>query len=312
MKFNITKKTNIKKFKELFESIDSEYVRNVLKNSGVENPILYHKDLDELSEYFTNQFSSIQLPFHKKYQIFGVLFDIKISNSLDYSSHFDWDKFMNDIYEIDIKVPNRYDLNYLVSTLIHELRHIIDFSDGAKSSGLSSFLMDIHLRDFNVGLFSEFYILVYLSLEHELLARNNQIYPYIKFKNLSKKESLDILKKSFISIALQNLNNFDPSRFIKKFKTGDLIEKTNSFIKNVLHDKEIIIEDDNDLIEFYNIWNEHFKEISKKWTAILLSEVDRIYERKMWVFNEGINSAAKKILIEKWKLLKTKPNKHEI
>jgi hypothetical protein len=299
------KKTNIKKFKELFESIDSEYVKNILKNSGVKNPILYHKDLDELSEYFTKEFESIQLPFTKKYEIFGVLFDIKISNGLSYSSHIDWDKFMNDVYEIDIKVPIDYDLNYLSSTLIHELRHIIDFSDGAKSSGLSSFLMDIHLRNFNIGLFSEFYFLVYLSLEHELLARNNQIYPYIKFKNLSKEESLNILKKSFIWDALQNLNNFDSLSFIKKFKTYDLIEKTNFFIKNVLHDNKVIIEDDNDLIEFYNIWDEHFKDISKNWTLILLSEVDRIYERKMWRFNEGIRSVARKILIERWVLLKT-------
>lgn len=299
------KKTNIKKFKELFESIDSEYVKNILRNSGVENPILHHKDLDDLSEYFTNEFQSIQLPFTKKYEIFGLLFDITISNNLSYSSHIDWDKFMNDVYEIDIRVPIDYDLNYLSSTLIHELRHIIDFSDGAKSSGLSSFLMDIHLRNFNVGLFSEFYILVYLSLEHELLARNNQIYSYIKFKNLSKEESLDILKKSFIWDALQNLNNFDSLSFIKKFKTYDLIEKTNSFIINVLHDNNLIIEDDNDLIEFYNIWDDHFKEISKNWTSILFSEIDRIYERKMWVFNEGISYIAKKILIERWVLLKS-------
>lgn len=298
------KKTNIKKFKELFESINSDYIKNILKNSGVENPTLYHKDLDELSEYFTNEFQFIQLPFTKKYEIFGVLFNITISNGLSYSSYIDWNKFMNDIYEIEIKVPIDYDLNYLSSTLIHELRHIIDFSDGAKSSGLSSFLMDMHLRNFNIGLFSEFYILVYLSLEHELLARNNQIYPYIKFKNLSREKSLNILKKSFIWEALQILNDFNPLLFIKKFKTSDLIEKTNSFIKNVLHDNKMIIEDDNDLIEFYNIWDEYFKEISKKWTLILLSEVNRIYERKMWIFNEGIKSIAKKILIEKWILLK--------
>ena len=37
------KKSNIKKFKELFESIDSEYVKNILKSSGVENPILHHR-----------------------------------------------------------------------------------------------------------------------------------------------------------------------------------------------------------------------------------------------------------------------------
>lgn len=300
------KKTNIKKFKELFESINSEYVKNILKSSGVENPILHHKDLDELSEYFTNEFQSIQLPFTKKYEIFGIPFDITISNGISYSSYIDWNKFMNDVYEIDIKVPINYDINYLTSTLIHELRHIIDFSDGAKSSGLSSFLMDIHLRKFNVGLFSEFYTLVYLSLEHELLARNNQIYPYIKFKNVSKKESLDILKKSFIWDALQNLNNFNSSSFIERFNTEDLIEKTNSFISNVLHDNTIITEDSNDLIEFYKIWEEYFKDISKNWISILVSEVDRIYERKMWIFNEGIQSTAKKLLIEKWETLKEK------
>ncbi len=300
------KKSNIKKFKELFESVDSEYVKNILKSSGVENPILHHKDLDELSEYFTNEFQSIQLPFTKKYEIFGIPFDITISNGISYSSYIDWNKFMNDVYEIDIKVPINYDINYLTSTLIHELRHIIDFSDGAKSSGISSFLMDIHLRKFNVGLFSEFYTLVYLSLEHELLARNNQIYPYIKFKNVSKKESLDILKKSFIWDALQNLNSFDSSSFIEKFNTADLIEKTNSFIRNVLHDNIIVVEDNNDLIGFYKIWEDHFKDISKDWTSILVSEVDRVYERKMWIFNEGIQSTSKKILIEKWETLKEK------
>lgn len=300
------KKTNIKKFKELFESIDSEYVKNILKSSGVENPILHHKDLDELSEYFTNELQSIQLPFTKKYEIFGIPFDITISNGLNYSSYIDWNKFMNDVYEIDIKVPINYDINYLTSTLIHELRHIIDFSDGAKSSGLSSFLMDIHLRKFNVGLFSEFYTLVYLSLEHELLARNNQIYPYIKFKNVSKKESFNILKKSFIWNALQNLNSFDSSSFIEKFNTADLIEKTNSFIRNVLHDNIIVVEDNNDLIGFYKIWEDHSKDISKDWTSILVSEVDRVYERKMWIFNEGIQSTSKKILIEKWETLKEK------
>lgn len=294
----------IKKFKELFEAIDTEYVKNILKHSGVENPILHHKDLDDLSEYFTNEFISTNLPFNKKYEIFGVSFNISISYDFSYSSHIDWNKFMNDIYQIDIKVPEDYDLNYLVSTLIHELRHIIDFLDGAKSSGLSSFLMDIHLRNFNIGLFSEFYILVYLTLEHELLARNNQIYPYIKFKKLSKEESFEILRKSFIWKSLQELNNFKSLSFIKKFNQEDLIEKTNSFIRDVLHDNKTIIEDSKDLVDFYTIWEEHFKEISIKWNSILISEVDRIYERREWVFNEGINSTARKILTQKWKLLR--------
>lgn len=296
-------KEKIKKFKDLFESVNSEYIKNILKNSGVENPILHHKDLDELSEYFTNELSSISLPFSKKYEIFGILFDLSISYDYSYSSYIDWNKFMNDIYEISIKVPNNYDPNYLVSTLIHELRHVIDFSDGAKSSGLSSFLMDIHLRRFNIGLFSEFYNLVYLTLEHELLARNNQIYPYIKFKNISKKQSLNILKNSFIWISLSELKKFNSSSFVNNFEYDDIVAKTNSFIMNVLHDKNTTIENKNDLVAFYDIWENYFKETSNRWTSVLLSEVDRIYERKMWIFNEGINSTSKKLLIEKWNLM---------
>lgn len=296
-------KEKIKKFKDLFESVNSEYIKNILKNSGVENPILHHKDLDELSEYFTNELSSISLPFSKKYEIFGILFDLSISYDYSYSSYIDWNKFMNDIYEISIKVPNNYDPNYLVSTLIHELRHVIDFSDGAKSSGLSSFLMDIHLRRFNIGLFSEFYNLVYLTLEHELLARNNQIYPYIKFKNISKKQSLNILKNSFIWISLSELKKFNSSSFVNNFEYDDIVAKTNSFIMNVLHDKNTTIENKNDLVAFYDIWENYFKETSNGWTSVLLSEVDRIYERKMWIFNEGINSTSKKLLIEKWNLM---------
>jgi hypothetical protein len=294
-------KINIKRFKDIFESVNSEYISNIIKNTGVENPIINHNDLDDLSKYFTDSLSSINLPFNKKYEIFGVNFDVSISFGNSYSSNIDWNKFMNDVYEIDIEVPNNYDYNYLVSVLIHEIRHIIDFSDGAKSSGLSSFIMDINLRKFNVGLFSDFYILVYLSLEHELLARNNQIYPYIKFKNIYKEDSLEILKNSFIWQSLQYLNDFDSSLFISKFDSNYLIDITNSFIINVLHDNETRIENKNDLIKFYHIWEGHFKDIYKKWTFILLSEVDRIYERKMWKFNEGIKWAARDILILKWK-----------
>ena len=68
--------------------------------------------------------------------------------------------------------------------IIHEIRHMIDFTDENLNTGLSSFDMDKNLRRYNIGVFNEFYKLVYISLEHELVARNNQIYPYIKFKNL--------------------------------------------------------------------------------------------------------------------------------
>jgi len=69
-------KINIKRFKDIFESVNSEYISSIIKKTGVENPIINHNDLDDLSKYFTDSLSSINLPFNKKYEIFGVDFDV--------------------------------------------------------------------------------------------------------------------------------------------------------------------------------------------------------------------------------------------
>jgi hypothetical protein len=143
--------------------------------------------------------------------------------------------------------------------------------------------------------------LVYISLEHELVARNNQIYPYIKFKNLGKSESIEILKTSFIWEALEKLNRFDYKLFISRFDVRDLIKITNDFIKDCLYDEDSKIENMDDLILFYKTWDEYFRETSKKWKNILLSEVDRIYERKIGTHHEFVNY--KRILNQIWKSL---------
>jgi hypothetical protein len=159
---------------------------------------------------------------------------------------------------------------------------MIDFSDENLNNGLSSFDIDKNLRKYNIIGFNEFFTLVYISLEHELVARNNQIYPYIKFKNLSKEESLSILKNSFIYKALEKLRSFDYQKFIGYFDENILINITNNFIKDCLYDNETIIENLNELESFYKIWDEYFNEISIKWEQILMSEMDYIYERKVY------------------------------
>lgn len=203
---------------------------------------------------------------------------MKIIQSNRYYSSVDWFKFLNGDYEIILEVIPNYDINYLVSTIIHEIRHMIDFTDENLNASLSSFDMDKDLRKYT---FDEFFILVYISLEHELVARNNQIYPYIKFKNLTKEESLNILKGSFIWEALDMLKSFDYNSFINKYNEEELIKITNDFIKNCLHDDESTIDNKIELISFYKIWDEYFVGISKKWKDILLKEVDVIYERRI-------------------------------
>jgi len=245
-----------------------------------ENILTIPGDLKDLSRELTIQLAKIDLPYRKMINFGGIEVDVEIKQSDRYHSNVDWVKFLGGDYEIIIEVENNYDINYVISTLIHEIRHMIDFTDENLNSGLSSFDLDRNLRKYNTGKFNEFYILVYISLEHELVARNNQIYPYIKFKNLSKEKSIQILKQSFIWKALQMLKEFDYKSFVNRFDINMLIGITNNFIKECLYDNETIVENKDELLNFYKIWDEYFNEISNKWGNLLFREIDMVYERK--------------------------------
>jgi hypothetical protein len=239
-------------------------------------------DFKDLSETLTKEFFNLKLPYIKTVNFGGIEIDVKIFQSNRYYSNIDWLKFLTGHNEMVIEVNHNYDINYVISTIIHEIRHIIDFTDENLNVGLSSFDIDRNLRKYNINIFNEFFILIYISLEHELVARNNQIYPYIKFKNLKKEDSFKILESSFIWKALNMLNDFNYIDFIDKFNEKDLINITNNFIKDCLYDNDTSIENKEDLINFYKTFNDYFKEISYKWKNILTKEVDIIYERKIF------------------------------
>jgi hypothetical protein len=293
---------NINKYKEfLKESLDPWKLKIGIKsfNKQKDELLTIPGDLKELSKTLNSELSKISLPYYKLIEFGGIELDLIIREGNNYYSNINWDKFLKGDYELIVNIPKDYDIDYLVSLIIHEIRHMIDFTDENLNSGISSFDMELSLRKYNIENFREFYTLIYLSLEHELVARNNQIYPYIKFKNLTKEESLSIVKKSFIWEALQKLRSFDPQNFIKGFEIDVLINITNSFIKDVLSDNENRVENLEELVEFYNLFNDYFVEISNKWEHILLNEVDRIWERKVYMHTETIGWEA--VLVEIWK-----------
>ena len=279
---NMNKDKLLKYNQYLKESIDPWKLKQGIKsfNRLPEESITIPGDLKDLSYELTKELSGIKLPYTKLLNFGGIEVDIKITQSSRNYSNVDWVKFLRGDYEIVLEVEQNYDINYTISTIIHEIRHMIDFTDETLNSSLSSFDIDRNLRKYNIDIFNEFYILVYISLEHELVARNNQIYPYIKFKNLEKSKSLQILKQSFIWKALDMLNGFDYKNFINKFDEKILIGVTNNFIKECLYDNESTIENIDDVLSFYKIWYEYFKETSDKWRGLLLREVDIVYERK--------------------------------
>ena len=274
----------IQKYRQYIkESLDPWKLKQSIKsfNRLSEDIITIPGDLKELSKELTKEFDNIKLPYEKLVNFGGIEVDIRVKKTSRYYSYVDWVKFLNGDYEIVIEVENEFDVNYLVSTIIHEIRHMIDFTDENINSGFSSFDVDRNLRKYNIGAFSEFFMLVYMSLEHELVARNSQIYPYIKFKNITKEESLKILKNSFIWKSLTMLKEFNCNKFINKFDYNVIVGITNNFIKECLYDNTTTIEDKDELLNFYKIWGEYFNDISDKWEEILLREVDIVYERKI-------------------------------
>ncbi len=302
---NINKDRLLKYGEYLKEALDPWKLKQGIKsfNRQKEDVLTIYGDLKDLSYELTKELSNVELPYSKLLNFGGIEVDIKIIQSNKYYSSVDWIKFLKGDNEIIIEVKKDYDINYVISTIIHEIRHMIDFTDENLNSGLSSFDIDKNIRKYNIDIFNEFFELVYISLEHELVARNNQIYPYIKFKDLSKEESIEILKKSFIWNALEKLKSFDYINFVNKFDTNFLIKTTNDFIKDCLYDNETIIDNKDELLSFYKVWDEYFRETSKKWHDLLLREVDVIYERKVTKdyfndYKEFINKIWKNIKYE--------------
>ncbi len=280
----IDKNQLLKYVEFLKESLDPNKVKETIRsfNTLPEDKIHISSELKDISKELIKMLDKQPIPFKKMIQILGIEMDLSIVNSNKYYSSVDWSRFLDGDYTLKIEVPENFDINYLISLIVHEIRHMVDFSDENQSS--NSFKMNIKLNKYFQSI-NEFAELIYISLEHELVARSNQIYPYIKFKNLSKEESFSILKSSFIWEALEKLKEFKSVDFIKKYNEAYLIQITNSFIKDVLFDDDTIIENKIELDDFYSLFEDYFKETHDKWISILESEFQRVYERKIYNIN---------------------------
>jgi hypothetical protein len=238
-----------------------------------------YNDLKELSNKLKNE---IIIPFNRAINFGGIDINLSIVISNRYYSNIDWYEFLNGKNRLKVEIPQEHDIDYAISLIIHEIRHLIDFTS-EYSNKISSFDLELQLRKYrDIQDFNEFYILFYISLQHELVARNNQIYPYIKFKGIKKEDSIKLIKKSFIWVYLENLTSFNHDSFIKKFEVEFLIEVTNAFLKDVLFSDEVI-EDFEDLKLFYQKFEKYFKNLSIEWKDISFKEIDYVYESNSFI-----------------------------
>jgi hypothetical protein len=96
--------------------------------------------------------------------------------------------------------------------------------------------------------------------------------------------------------------------FINKFEVDELVDITNNFIVDCLFDKDNKVDNKEDLLEFYKIWDVYFNELSDKWKVLLLREVDIIYERKSFDIEFYYRYNYKNVIVDIWKNVKLNDN----
>lgn len=179
---------------------------------------------------------------------------------------------------LEVDVIDNFDKDYLISLIIHEIRHIYDIYTTTKQKHLNSFVRDLKYRlvrnKISDDRFSEFLNCIYYSLLHELVARNNQVYPLVKNKYLSKEESYAMIKNTFIYSSLEYLGNFDSDKFVNKFSNDEIRIFTDIFNSIYCQSNKKI----KDINDYYYKWELFFKRIGDRWFDEMYSEINKLYE----------------------------------
>jgi hypothetical protein len=249
--------------------------------------------------------------FSKNYNIDDINLDLVIDFSLNskhpYYSNVNIYDIINGVEPVLLRiivVDETIDVDYLMSVISHEIRHIWDVYTVSSDYEIDDFKKSIAITKFKkTGKMSKFINLVYLSLEHELIARHNMIYEMFRWKNIVDKEKLvDLFEKSYINQALQQLKSFS---YLEILNEPDLYNFTIEFSKNIGDNF------DGDLQKYYLNWEFLFKQKSDLFLSYVDSMIDdvisdiknnKIYERNNIGFisyNESIGGNYLKTIFNK-------------
>jgi len=213
--------------------------------------------------------------FDNKYNIDGLNLHIKIIYNMGikqpYYSNVNIYDIISGIEPIEIKVivtDNKIDINYLMSIISHEIRHVYD---------IFTIKNDVEIEDFKKSMIiskyknqNNFISLVYLSLEHELIARHNMLYELFRWINITDKNQLyDIFKTTYTYTALQQLNNFNAEQFINNQNLLQLTNFTINFSKDI---KDNFL----DINSYYKKWELFFKKKSNEFMEYVDNMLDNV------------------------------------
>ena len=253
------------------KSISNKSVPDIIKDiiEHVQNVVNFNESFSKLFDYSDNNYFPIK---------FNIIYNIdKNSNLVDYISDVNIIDVIKDkdIIDISVNIKDKdINIDKILSLIHHELRHIYDILTINSDHDIDSFLkIPIVMKYKNpTSKFGKFIHLVYLSLEHELVARNSMIYH--KLRNIDKDKILDKFKDTYIYKSLLQLNNFDVEKFISEFNIDDLLKITNDFIYDYKGYNKV--NNKQDLIEFYSKWKEYFHKKSEEYYIEALKMIDDI------------------------------------
>ncbi len=292
------------KYLKIFENFKEKSIPNLIKK--ISNII--RKDI------LINGNSS----FNKNYSIddinLNIIIDYKSGIKQPYYSSINIYDIISGVEPVIIKIlvtDINIDINYLMSVVSHEIRHVYD---------IYTVVDDVEIEDFKKSMVvskfknqNQFISHVYLSLEHELIARHNMLYELFRWIEITDKEKLyEIFKESYTYTALIQLNNFDSVKFINSQDMYKLKNFTEHFSKDIGDTFN------SDLYSYYMNWETFFKNKSKEFLSYvdnMLNDViqdvqnNKIYERLNGFisYNEDIlNQTSSKIFKN---MLETKNSK---
>jgi hypothetical protein len=201
------------------------------------------------------------------------------------------------IVDIPINIIDTHiNIDRLSSTISHELRHIYDYYVANDEADMKSFTDGLYINllknNHNNPEFLNFLELVYLSLEHELIARNTMIYENFINCRCNKEELIELFKKTYIYESLIILKSFNHN---KLNYNNELLKNTNDLIKyfggnlcNNIEDVKII----------YKNWENYFKLKSDEYIEEAYKVLDDIYNVIKENSNHKMNMTAKELLLD--------------
>lgn len=261
------------------------------------NEIKFPNQLKKISNIIrTDLISNGNNSFYKSYDINNISFNLNIIYTKGikepyYSNINIYNIIENPYNEVPINVYVKdieIDINYLLSIVSHEIRHIYDILTVDKDYEINSFINSMYVSKYKETIYTDFIHLFYLSLEHEMIARHNMLYDQLRWINITDKNKLyDIFKKSFVYKSLVDLGKFDYLKFIENKDLNNLLQFTNEFSKDIKYG--ILCNDKNDIINFYKGWSDKFKEKSNEF-LLYVNEIidDIIYDIENNIIHESL------------------------